>query len=301
MNCVSELNAASVLGAPITVSGRKLSNRFAIHPMEGWDGTRDGAPTERVWRRWHRFGRSGAKLIWGGEAFAVDYHGRANPNQLCYRNDEDTLSDLKSLLTEVRQGHEEIGERTDDLLIGLQLTHSGRFSRPDGDLEPKLIDHHGALDAKFNLSADTPILTDQELERIGEQFVRAGKVAQQAGFDFVDVKCCHGYLLHEMLGARNRFGPYGGSFENRTRLFVSISQGIRDACPDLAIGVRLSVTDVYPFSARPDDRVGYPQGMEENLPYRQSFGVDPNNPLQPELSDPFRFLELLGIAWNHSG
>ena len=71
------------LGKPFTLKdGFVIGNRFCTHPMEGWDGTLDGKPTDLTIRRWRNFGRSGAKLIWGGEAVAVIYEGRANPNQL---------------------------------------------------------------------------------------------------------------------------------------------------------------------------------------------------------------------------
>jgi NADPH2 dehydrogenase len=67
--------------------GRTIGNRFCILPMEGWDGTSDGFPSELTVRRWERFGLSGAKLIWGGEAVAVNPEGRANPNQLMLNRD----------------------------------------------------------------------------------------------------------------------------------------------------------------------------------------------------------------------
>jgi hypothetical protein len=74
---------AAPLAQPIVVCGRRLANRFAVNPMEGWDGMADGRPSDNTRRRWQRFGRSGAKLIWGGEAVAVRQDGRANPRQLC--------------------------------------------------------------------------------------------------------------------------------------------------------------------------------------------------------------------------
>src|SRR5258708_19838863 len=74
--------SGSPLAQPIDVLGRRVGNRFCIQPMEGWDGTTDGRPTENVFRRWKRFGQSGAKLIWGGEAVAGRPDARANPHQL---------------------------------------------------------------------------------------------------------------------------------------------------------------------------------------------------------------------------
>ena len=65
--------ADSPLAQPIVRDGIKIGNRFAVQPMEGWDGTPDGNPSEHTLRRWQRFGSSGAKLIWGGEAVAVSH------------------------------------------------------------------------------------------------------------------------------------------------------------------------------------------------------------------------------------
>src|SRR5438552_13712277 len=88
--------SASPLNQPISADGLTIGNRISIHPMEGWDGTTDGRPTEATVRRWRRFGASGAKLIWGGEAVAVRHDGRANPNQLCIGpHSRDDLSRLR--------------------------------------------------------------------------------------------------------------------------------------------------------------------------------------------------------------
>ena len=125
-----EAGSQSPLAQAYTLkNGRKIGNRFCILPMEGWDGTSDGKPTELTYRRWENFGKSGAKLIWGGEAVAVRHDGRANPNQLLIT--EENLSSLESLRKSLVNAHRDEYGCTDDLLIGLQLTHSGRFSRPN--------------------------------------------------------------------------------------------------------------------------------------------------------------------------
>jgi 2,4-dienoyl-CoA reductase-like NADH-dependent reductase (Old Yellow Enzyme family) len=292
--CVAEPGGAEgALAQSIEAHGRRLANRFAVHPMEGWDGTTEGLPTPHTMRRWHRFGASGAALIWGGEAFAVQRDGRANPGQLFLNPDAPVEAGLRDLLATLHDGHASTGA-AERPFVGLQLTHSGRFARPDdGGPRPRIAHHHPVLADKFALAADTPLVTDAELEAIGERFVEAAVLARAVGFDFVDVKCCHGYLLHEMLGAHTRPGPYGGSFENRTRLFRRIVDAIRDACPDLHIGVRVSITDVHPYSTGPDGNVGTPHGGAPCVPYRYGFGVDEQHPLGADLTEPFRFLALL--------
>lgn len=286
MDVDEDLRPDGPLAQPIEVEGRTLENRFAIHPMEGWDGTPDGRPSELTLRRWKNFGRSGAKLIWGGEAFAVQADGRANPRQLYLDDNVDVKRSLSELLGALREGHREMGEDPDELFTGLQLTHSGRYARPD-EPRPRIAWHDPRLAGRAGVREGLEPLTDSELESIGERYVRSATLAREAGFDFVDVKCCHGYLMHELLGARERPGRYGGSFENRTRLLAEIIRGIRANAPGLTIGVRASVADIAPHA--PDPKTG------RGMPTSQSgtgFGVSPTAPTTIDLSDG---LELL--AW----
>jgi 2,4-dienoyl-CoA reductase-like NADH-dependent reductase (Old Yellow Enzyme family) len=176
-----ETGPAAPLAQPYRLkNGFIIGNRFAVLPMEGWDGTKQGRPTELTTRRWERFGLSGAKLIWGGEATAVRHEGRANPNQLLISRD--TVSDLATLREVLVRSHEaQVGDSS-DLLVGLQLTHSGRFSRPNDKtrLEPKILYHHPLLDPKFGLASGTPLLSDGEIKQVVDDFVQAARLARQA-------------------------------------------------------------------------------------------------------------------------
>jgi 2,4-dienoyl-CoA reductase-like NADH-dependent reductase (Old Yellow Enzyme family) len=295
--------AQSPLFAPLVRGGVRIGNRIAINPMEGWDGTADGAPTENTLRRWRRFGASGAKLIWGGEAVAVCHSGRANPHQLVIA--ERTRAGLAQLRTALVAEHKLAAGSEKDLLIGLQLTHSGRYSKPNSHRkpEPKILYRHPILDRRLGLAPDFPLLADSEIESIVEEFCCAGRIASELGFDFVDVKHCHGYLGHEFLGAHTREGKYGGSFENRTRFLREVVQGIRAAAPGLKIGVRVSAFDTVPFYPDPSKSVsgaggtqlgpGIPEPHADLLPYRWGFGVDASDPTQPDLAEPIQFLALL--------
>lgn len=296
-----ETGTASPLTQPVNsvmINGKTIGNRWAIHPMEGWDGTTDGQPTEEVIRRWHRFGVSGAKLIYGGEAMAVRPDGRANTNQLIIQKGrEESLSSLVNTLT---NAHGERYGNTDDLVIGFQLTHSGRFCRPNEKTrwESRIAYRHPILDKKFNVSSDDQILSDQDVRDLILKYVEAAQVAKDAGADFVDIKHCHGYLLHEFLGAFTRPGDFGGSFENRTRIIREIIEGIRDTGNNIDIGVRLSAFDFVPF--RPDPELskpgklgpGIPEPYDHCLPYRYGFGVNPENPVAYDLTETFQFVEL---------
>ncbi len=273
--------------------GRLIGNRFCTLPMEGWDGTLDGKPTEQTIRRWKNFGRSGAKLIWGGEAVAVRHDGRANPNQLMINSN--TLKELENLRLSLVEEHVAYHGSSDDLFVGLQLTHSGRFSRPNEKtrLEPMIVYHHPVVDQLFNLSEDYPVLNDGEIEDLISEYIRAAKQAQSIGFDFVDIKHCHGYLGHEFLSARSRPGPYGGSFENRTRFLREIVAGIRHECPGLVIGVRLSAFDFPPFRADDEGKARPLDWRNESGQYPYTFGSDPVDPNSIQFDEIFAFLDLL--------
>jgi 2,4-dienoyl-CoA reductase-like NADH-dependent reductase (Old Yellow Enzyme family) len=276
------------LARPLRRTAGGIGNRFAILPMEGWDGTTDGRPTDLTRRRWDHFGRSGAKLIWGGEAVAVRPDGRANPNQLLLT--EATRADIAGLRDVLLAAHRECFGSTDDLLVGLQLTHSGRFARPREKQrpEPRVVYRHPYLDTRAGVRDDGPVLTDDDIARLADDFVRAARLARDAGFAFVDVKHCHGYFGHELLSAVDRPGRYGGSLENRTRFLRDVVAGIRAEAPGLEVAVRVSVFDFVPFEAGPDRR-GVPVAAG---PYRYAFGGDGSG-LGIDLAEPSAFLDLL--------
>ena len=289
----------SPLRWPIAKGEVKIGNRIAVQPMEGWDGLPDGNPSPNTIRRWQRFGSSGAKLIWGGEAIAVCHDGRANPNQLVAApHTEGGLAQLRDTL--IAEHRARTGS-TDGLVIGMQLTHSGRYCRPNvhDRSEPKILYRHPFLDRRLRLPADYPLLTDGQIEGIIENFHRAAVMARKLGFDFVDIKHCHGYLGHEFLSARSREGRYGGSFENRTRFLREIVQGIRTLAPGLQIGVRLSAFDTIPFRPDPQQSLngrlgpGIPENCENGSGYAFAFGADSSNPTEIDLDEPAKFLALL--------
>jgi 2,4-dienoyl-CoA reductase-like NADH-dependent reductase (Old Yellow Enzyme family) len=228
-------------------------------------------------------------LIWGGEAVAVRHDGRANPNQLVIH--ERNLADFVVLRQLLLDEHRAQFGNTDDLLLGLQLTHSGRFARPNDKrrMEPRIAYRHPLLDPLFGVTDDRPILSDEEIDRLIDDFVRAGRLAQQAGYAFVDVKHCHGYLGHEFLSAVDRPGRYGGSLENRTRFLREIVAGIRAEAPGLEIAVRVSVYDFVPFRPGPDG-IGVP--LPAAHPYRYAFGGDGSG-VGIDLREPLAFLDLL--------
>ena len=288
---------SSPLAAPVEIDGMKIGHRLAVQPMEGWDCERDGRPSENTKRRWRRFGLSGAKLLWGGEACAVRPDGRANPKQLIMT--EQSMSDIAAMRESVIAAHKEATGGEDNVVIGLQLTHSGRFCKPNDNtkFESMIAYRHPLLDRKFGVPADRKPMSDDEIKRLIEDFVVAAKRVQATGFDFVDIKHCHGYLAHEFLSAVDREGAYGGSLENRTRFLREVVEGIRAEAPGLKMGVRLSAFDSVPF--KPDPARSAPGALgpgipeEHAIPYRYAFGGNKDNPLEYDLTETKAFFEIL--------
>jgi 2,4-dienoyl-CoA reductase-like NADH-dependent reductase (Old Yellow Enzyme family) len=283
----------SPMSRPMNVAGVEVGNRWCIHPMEGWDANGDGSPSPHTLRRWQNFGRSGAKLIWGGEAAAVRPDGRANPNQtLATASNRRGLAALLHVLTDA---HREAFGSLDGLVVGLQLTHSGRFCKPDNHHRsaPRIAYHHPLLDAKFKIDPrdDSIVWSDAELETLIDDYVASARLAHEVGFQFVDVKACHGYLLHEFLSARRRPGRFGGDLDGRSRVLLTIIDRIRDEIPQLAVGVRLSVFDCVPYETSRE--VGRPMQFESYLPYEFGFGVAADNPLAIDLSEPLALMRKL--------
>ncbi|MCA9189041.1 MAG: NADH:flavin oxidoreductase [Pirellulaceae bacterium] len=283
-------------GSPMATSLRigslVVGNRWCIHPMEGWDANPDGSPSPYTLRRWENFGRSGAKLIWGGEAAAVQPAGRANPRQTLATSEN--RQGLALLRQHLMDAHCQAFGNCDGLCVGLQLTHSGRFCRPNSHhLEPRIAYHHPLLDAKFGIDPNNRdvLLSDDDVYRLIDDFVVSARIADDLGFDFVDVKACHGYLLHEFLSARVRPGEFGGDLSGRTNVLRTIIGRIRNECPALMIGVRLSVFDILPFQTSRE--IGRPMDYDATRPYEYGFGVDPHDPLQPQLDEPLQLLTML--------
>ena len=285
--------AESPLGRPLHADGVEVGNRFCVLPMEGWDGNADGTPTDLTRTRWQHFGQSGAKLIWGGEAVAVRHDGRANPHQLMLNSDtQASLASLRDLL--VASHRERFGASADrDLYLGLQLTHSGRFARPNiwNRPEPRVAYAHPLLDRR--VGSEIRVLTDDDLDRLVEAFVRAARQAYDIGFQFVDIKHCHGYLGHELLSARERPGRYGGSLENRTRFLFDIVKGIRANVPGLRVGVRLSVIDSVPYKK---GAAAHGEPEVEASAYRHGFGLLKACGMNAALDDTRALLHLLQAA-----
>lgn len=289
----------SPLALPAQVDGLVIGNRFCILPMEGWDGTEDGHPTENTLRRWRRFGLSGAKLIWGGEAVAVRHDGRANPNQLMINRA--TLVDLVHLRSELIAAHIQSVGSADGLVVGLQLTHSGRYSKPDSKtvFASRLAYDHPFLNPRVRLPIPSgKVMTDDDLDQLIEDYIQAAELAREAGFDFVDVKLCHGYLGHELLSAFERPGKYGGSFENRTRFPREIIRGIQARVKGLNVGVRLSAFDFMPFKPG-SDQTGAPDwGQQEGGVYPYAFGGDGTG-LGIDLREPVELVKMLAELGVH--
>ncbi|MDO4329662.1 MAG: NADH:flavin oxidoreductase [Lachnospiraceae bacterium] len=229
---------------PVWINGHKAENSIAVLPMEGCDSNQDGSPSELVKRRYLRFSEGGAGLVWW-EANAVVQEGRANPNQMMIT--EKNLESFRKLIEECNQSA--IARNGYKPLHILQLTHSGRYARPVGHAPaPRVPQRDPILDPISGVTSDAAVVSDTYLESLVPKYAKAALLAKEAGFDGVDIKACHRYLLSELLASHTREGKYGGSFENRSRLIVEIVRAVRQAVgEDYIIASRFNVFDAHPY------------------------------------------------------
>ncbi len=266
-----------LLGRKVQVGPVTLGNSMAIHPMEGCDSDLDGNPDELTIRRYERFALGGAKLIWF-EATAVRKDGRANPRQLWIH--DGNVEVYKSLHDRILSLHKERFGTTDDLIVPIQLTHSGRYSYPN-----RIIAYHNPLiDAKTATPASQAPISDEELEALEDQYLYAAKLAYKAGFRAIDLKVTHGYLLSELMGAKTREGCYGGSLENRTRFIRNVIAKVKaEFGSDMLIAMRLGCFDSVPYKINSETKLGEPLPYE--VPYPYGWGVNPEDPLSEDLTE----------------
>ena len=232
----------TILNSNFKIGNRTVQNRLVCQAMEGCDGTESGSPDTLTKRRYERFAKGGAGLIWF-EATAVMEEGRANPSQL-YITD-DNLDDFKRQVEEIK----EMALKTNgyEPIVIMQATHSGRYSKPNGAPAP-LIAYNNPIFEKDNPISKDRIVTDEYLDRVKEALINGALLAEKAGFDGVDIKCCHRYLNSELLSAFEREGRYGGSLENRTRLLrESVIGAIENCSKDFIVSSRLNVYDGFPY------------------------------------------------------
>ena len=258
----------SVLFEKKSVASRILPNRFAVHPMEGFDSHTDGSPSDRVFRRYLRYAAGGSGLIWF-EAASVVPEGKSNAHQMMLTGAN--LGQFRQLLKKIKNSARQNFGPNHDLFCVLQLTHSGRFSKPDGIPKPQAAGRIPQLDGdEFSIQ----ILTDAELDFLQGQFVESAKLAYSAGFDAVDIKACHGYLVNDLLASFTRSNSkYGGSFSNRTRFLLETAQKIHSEIPDLMLSVRLN--------------------MYDGLRHPHGFGVSSDGSLDVDLKEPIQLIERL--------
>lgn len=266
----------SILFDRIQIAGKTLPNRFVVHPMEGFDSESDGSPGALSFRRYQRFASGGSGLLWF-EATAVVPEARSNPSQLYIH--KDNVHVFKRLVDETgKAAHEMLDIHHNPIMI-LQLTHSGRYSKPTGKSKPIIAHHSQILDPIHELRPDYPLITDKELDNLQNIYLEAAQLAAEAGFDGVDIKACHRYLISELLASFTRENSkYGGCFENRTRFLVETARKIKENVKGIFITSRLNVYDAMP----------YPYG----------FGVNKEDFMKPDLREPNALIrELIKIDY----
>ena len=255
-----------ILKTSLPLHEKSLPNRLAIHPMEGCDGTAEGAPGELTFRRYERFGAGGAGLLWV-EACAINNESRANPRHLSLN--KDNLNGIRKLNDDMLSAAKASSGENFRPYTVLQLTHAGRYSKPNLDATAFVaVAENPYLDPKTNPKRH--FVTDGELERLEDLFVETAQLTKKAGFDAIDIKGCHRYLISELFSAHTREGKYGGSFENRMRFLLNIIDKVK---ANVAIDVTLRI-NAY-----------------DALPYPYGWGSDEKG--APALDEPRRLMQLL--------
>jgi len=272
----------SILAQPVPFGGLTIPNSLSVHAMEGCDGDAQGRPSKLTVRRYERFGAGGAGLLWA-EAIAIVPEARANPRQLwLHQGSKDAFA---AMVKRARAKATEANGKGHRPVMVAQLTHSGRYSKPDGTARPIIGQRDPYRDClvpqwpphtegKSKLPDDYPLVTDEYLDQLQDAYVEAARIAFEIGFDAVDIKSCHGYLINELLACHNRPGKYGGSFENRTRLLVETVDRVRRELGENA-------------------RVVTRLGIYDAIPYPYGWGVDQDDYTKPDLTEPKKLVGLL--------
>lgn len=253
------------LATPLTVRNIPFPNRMGIAPMEGADSLPDGSPSDYTTQRYVKEAVGGAAIIWF-EAISIVEEGRSSQTQLLLT--KDNLAAYQKLTAAVKEAGMKANGYAPYLI--LQANHSGRYSNPDNKPAPMIAYRHPELE-QYRIADDSCIVSDDYLKGLEEKFGEAAALAKQAGFDVVDIKSCHGYLLAELSSAYTRPGPYGGSYENRTRLLKNAILAAKPYEDDsFMVTARLGIYDDY----------AYPYG----------FGVSEGSGLTPDLTEPIRLV-----------
>lgn len=275
------------------INGFHVSNSLAVLPMEGCDAMSDGSPGELTERRYRRLSEGGAGIVWA-EAVAVVEDGRTSSQQLFInKGNTDAFKRMIDASKEAalrKNGHAP--------LFMIQLTHSGRYAKPQGAPAPVLAAHNPVLDTKYGISPDHPLITDAALKALEDRYAEAALLAQSAGFDGIDIKASHGYLISELQAAHTREGEYGGDFTGRTRFIRNETDKIRQAVrSDMILSTRLSIYDAmdYPYGFGVDHKTGGPDLTEPAALLKDLYGrgvkicaVTVGNPyLIPHVNRPF--------------
>lgn len=257
-----------VLAEPLKVRNLYLPNRLGIAPMEGADSLPDGSPSGYTARRYVREAIGGSAVIWF-EAISIAEEGRSSKTQLLLT--KDNLENYKQLTKEIKEAGRKANGFAPYLIM--QANHSGRYSNPDNQPAPMIAYRHPELE-KYRKADDSCIVTDDYLKGLEEKFGEAAKLAREAGFDAIDIKSCHGYLLAELLSAYTRPGIYGGSYENRTRL---LKNGI--------LAAKVYEDDQFMVTSR--------LGIYDGYLYPYGFGVSEKSGMTPDLAEPIRLVKEL--------
>ena len=229
---------------PVRVGSLELSKRIVIAPMCQYSAENN------CLNDWHlihlgHLSMSGAALL-TVEATAVLPEGRITWADVGLWNDETEMA-MSSTLDRIR--------RWSGMPIGIQLNHAGRKASTEvpwvggaqiASSAPNGWQTEAPSSIPYAEGQMSPQMLDRDrLRDIRDAFVSSAKRAQRIGLDLIQLRCAHGYLLHQFLSplSNQRDDTYGGSFENRMRFPVEVFEAVRQAVHDRPVSVRISGTD----------------------------------------------------------
>ena len=245
------------LFSPGKIGTLELKNRVMKAPQSSGMSNMDGTVSERLVRYYRKQAAGGAGMIIVEYAYVDDIGAKSAHCHLGISNNEH-IPGLAWLAENIQE---------QGAVPAIQIEHCGRqkflgtqpICAPSAIPWPKLWDQYG-------VQAVPHVLTIEEIQDIVHAFGDAALRAKQAGFKLVEIHGAHGYLLTNFFSptTNHRTDLYGGSLENRMRIYIEIVRDVRKKVgPDFPVTIRLSGTDYEPDGFPIEDTIVLAKTLEK--------------------------------------
>ncbi|MGR3617421.1 MAG: NADH:flavin oxidoreductase/NADH oxidase family protein [Paracoccaceae bacterium] len=232
-------------------NGRVLKNRIVKLAMSEALGDEHNDPTQGQIDLFRRWGASGAAVLITGNTPVDRWHLEHAGNFVL---DPETDLDQVQKLTQAAKAN--------GAVILAQLAHAGRQTPEAINPAPTSI----SVEEMELAGYGTPVkASDDDLKAVIEKFTRSAILAQDSGFDGVEIHGAHGYLLSSALSPRinTRDDRWGGPLENRARLLLSVVRAVRaNVSPGFIVATKLNSSDFQKGGFSHDESVLVAQMLE---------------------------------------